>query len=59
MRANLEGYDEIGELAMDIDSMADTLEKNFEELNDAVRRQEDFVGNFAHELKTPLTSIIG
>ncbi len=59
VRANLEGYDEIGELAMDIDSMADTLEKNFEELNDAVRRQEDFVGNFAHELKTPLTSIIG
>ena len=58
-RANLEGYDEIGELAMDVDSMAETLEKNFEELNDAVRRQEDFVGNFAHELKTPLTSIIG
>lgn len=58
-RANLEGYDEIGELAMDIDSMAETLEKYFEELNDSVRRQEDFVGNFAHELKTPLTSIIG
>lgn len=58
-RANLEGYDEIGELAMDIDSMADSLEKSFEELNDSVRRQDDFVGNFAHELKTPLTSIIG
>lgn len=59
VRANLEGYDEIGQLAMDIDNMAESLEKNIEELNDSVRRQEDFVGNFAHELKTPLTSIIG
>lgn len=59
VRANLEGTDEIGELAADIDEMAVSLQKNIQELNDAVRRQEDFVGNFAHELKTPLTSIIG
>lgn len=58
-RARLEGNDEVGQLAADIDEMAESLEKNIEELNDAVRRQEDFVGNFAHELKTPLTSIIG
>lgn len=59
VRAGLESGDEVGELADDIDEMAGNLEKNIEELNDAVRRQEDFVGNFAHELKTPLTSIIG
>lgn len=59
VRAGLESSDEVGELAADIDDMAENLEKNIEELNDAVRRQEDFVGNFAHELKTPLTSIIG
>ena len=59
VRAGLESGDEVGELAADIDEMAESLEKNIEELNDAVRRQEDFVGNFAHELKTPLTSIIG
>lgn len=59
VRAGLESGDEVGELADDIDEMAENLEKNIEELNDAVRRQEDFVGNFAHELKTPLTSIIG
>lgn len=59
VRAGLESSDEVGELAADIDDMAESLEKNIEELNDAVRRQEDFVGNFAHELKTPLTSIIG
>ena len=59
VRAGLDASDEVGELAADIDEMAESLEANIEELNDAVRRQEDFVGNFAHELKTPLTSIIG
>lgn len=59
VRAGIESGDEIGELAADIDEMAGNLENNIDELNDAVRRQEDFVGNFAHELKTPLTSIIG
>lgn len=59
IRAGIESNDEVGELAADIDDMAENLEANIEELNDAVRRQEDFVGNFAHELKTPLTSIIG
>ena len=28
-------------------------------MKDAARRQEDFIGSFAHEIKTPLTSIIG
>ena len=35
------------------------LEQQFQELEDAARRQEDFIGSFAHELKTPLTSMIG
>lgn len=39
--------------------MADRLEKNIEELEDTARRQEHFTAAFAHELKTPLTSIIG
>jgi len=34
-------------------------EQQFQELEDAARRQEDFIGSFAHELKTPLTSMIG
>ena len=37
--------------------MADNLEQQFQELEDAARRQEDFIGSFAHELKTPLTSM--
>lgn len=51
--------DEIGQLAEDFNRMAARLEENMEALKDYARRQEMFVGNFDHELKTPLTSIIG
>ena len=53
------GKDELTVLMKDFNSMAEQLETNIWELNDAVRRQEEFTGAFAHELKTPLTSIIG
>ena len=59
VRARVETQDEIGQLAADFNHMADNLEKQFKELEDAARRQEDFIGSFAHELKTPLTSMIG
>lgn len=59
VRARMESRDEIGDLAVDFNHMADNLEQQFQELEDAARRQEDFIGSFAHELKTPLTSMIG
>lgn len=58
-RAKIDSRDEIGELAKDFNDMAEHLEKQFQELEDVARRQEDFIGSFAHELKTPLTSMIG
>lgn len=51
--------DEIGDLTRTYNWMADTIEGKIEELELAVRQREDFVANFAHELKTPMTSIIG
>lgn len=51
--------DEIGMLAKDFNRMAEKISDNMEELKDYARRQEMFVANFDHELKTPLTSIIG
>ena len=39
--------------------MADILKENIEELEDSARKQEDFTASFAHELKTPLTAIVG
>ena len=59
VRARVETEDEVGQLAADFNHMADSLERQFKELEDAARRQEDFIGSFAHELKTPLTSMIG
>jgi len=35
------------------------LERNIENLENVAARREEFVGSFAHELKTPLTAIIG
>lgn len=58
-RARVMGSDEISELAESFNHMADAVEKNIQELEDAARRQEDFTASFVHELKTPLTSIIG
>jgi len=58
-RATLSGKDEIGVLAADFNNMTDRLEHNINEMKDTMRRQEEFMGGFAHELKTPLTSIIG
>ena len=58
-RARVTGSDEISELAENFNHMADAIEKNIQELEEAARRQEDFTASFVHELKTPLTSIIG
>ena len=39
--------------------MARRIEEQVEELTAAARREKDFTASFAHEIKTPLTSIIG
>ncbi|AFS77536.1 signal transduction histidine kinase [Gottschalkia acidurici 9a] len=59
VRVENKSTDELGTLANYFNSMTESLEKNMNDLKEAARRQEDFVGSFAHEIKTPLTSIIG
>ncbi len=58
-RIVIKGKDELSLLSQDFNIMAEKLEHTVEELKDTAQRQEEFVNNFAHELKTPLTSIIG
>lgn len=58
-RANIHSGDEFQQLADDFNNMTDQLEANIEELKNTMRNQEEFMGSFAHELKTPMTSIIG
>ena len=58
-RVAVDSDDELGQLSRDFNAMAEQLEGQVQALTDAARRQSDFVGSFAHESKTPLTSIIG
>ncbi len=58
-RANIHSGDEFEQLAADFNRMTDRVEEDMAALQDAMRRQEEFMGSFAHEMKTPMTSIIG
>lgn len=58
-RAEQISHDEMGQLTADFNHMAETLEQNIKNLENEVRAREDFIAAFSHELKTPLTAIIG
>ena len=58
-RSDYHRPDEVGELAQSFNLMADRLVEQMREKELEAKRQEDFTAAFAHELKTPLTSIIG
>jgi signal transduction histidine kinase len=51
-RVGIRGSDEIGMLGAAFDRMAEAVER-------ARKTQRDFLANVSHELKTPLTSLIG
>lgn len=51
-RCAVKSNDEIGSLAVDFNRMVDELENN-------IKQQESFISSFAHEMKTPMTSVIG
>lgn len=58
-RAEQISKDEMGQLTGDFNRMAEALEQTIHQLEDEVRAREDFIAAFSHELKTPLTAIIG
>ncbi|MCM1113084.1 MAG: HAMP domain-containing histidine kinase [Muribaculum sp.] len=58
-RARQISNDEMGQLTRDFNQMANALEENIHKLEEEVRAREEFIAAFSHELKTPLTAIIG
>jgi len=59
LRSQNKSGDEIGALARDFNRMADRLVEEMQIKIREAKQKEDFTAAFAHELKTPLTSIIG
>lgn len=58
-RTALHTGDEIETLSASFDKMADAVQEKIADLEADVQKREDFVGAFTHELKTPMTSILG
>ena len=58
-RSKYKGTDEIGKLAGNFNHMADRLVEQMHKKEIEAKQKESFTAAFAHELKTPLTSIIG
>lgn len=58
-RAEEISSDEMGQLTCDFNHMASVVEENIRKLENEVRAREDFIAAFSHELKTPLTAVIG
>ncbi|MBR3057900.1 MAG: HAMP domain-containing histidine kinase [Clostridiales bacterium] len=58
-RITIKTKDEFADMAESYNKMADTIEEKISELEDSVQKRDDFIAAFSHEMKTPLTSIIG
>lgn len=58
-RVELAGRDELANLAQDMNRMAGAVQTRVEQLEQVAQDQKTFIANMAHEMKTPLTSILG
>lgn len=58
-RLAVRGGDELAGLAEDMNAMAEAVESRVARLERAAEDRKTFIANLAHEMKTPLTSILG
>ncbi|MBQ2283751.1 MAG: HAMP domain-containing protein [Agathobacter sp.] len=59
IRAKVSTNDEVGLLAEKFNLMAESVSDHVDELNEMIHRRDQFVADFTHEIKTPMTTIIG
>ena len=59
VRVQEKGGREFRELAHSLNTMADAVETNVAQLEQVAEARKRFIANLAHEMKTPLTSILG
>jgi len=58
-RINIKGSSELFSMAFDFNKMAEEVEKQMKLLEEEAVGKQQFIDNFAHEMRTPLTSIYG
>lgn len=58
-RVHFRRKDELGELGCTFDKMADSVEEKIQQMTREVENKQQFIENWAHEMKTPLTAILG
>ena len=58
-KVKVSSNDEIGELANNFNYMAKSLRNMINQLKDEKDKQKNFFDNFTHEIRTPLTTILG
>lgn len=58
-RTQIYTNDEIGELSKSFDEMAQATQGTIEQLKQSSAAKEEFMGSFSHEIKTPMTAILG
>ncbi len=59
IKADIHTNDEIEVLSDSFNLMTTTIVSHMDELNVSIKRREQFVSDFTHEIKTPMTAIIG
>jgi signal transduction histidine kinase len=59
VEVDMNSHDEIGTLAMDVNSMTNALAAQEAEIKEQEERRKEFMANASHEMRTPLTTISG